>query len=166
MKRCACLPKMWLCFSKIMNFWILPERWGKGFGRGIHRSWFPRRKVNGISLLSVLHETKSYRWEQDENERFKYIADLRGEWKLLECWRTEASVVVAMEEGAGEKGGEMERLSQCFWLMAHVFLQAAHWWEFIRTVPPFILPYVRTNFHPWCRPKGPEELPHTGYAIF
>ena len=74
--------------------------------------------------------------KQDANEHFKYIADLRGEWKFLECWRTEASVAVKTEEGAGAKGGEMEMLLLCFWLRAHVLPQAAHWWEFFRIAPP------------------------------
>ena len=102
--------------------------------------------------------------------RFKYIADLRGEWKFLECWRTEASVAVKTKEGAGEKGDEMERRSQCFWLMAHTLPQAACWWEFLRIAPPFIhTPFRsrgRMNVYPWCGPKRSEELSYTGHAVF
>ena len=71
-------------------------------------------------------------------------------------------------EGASEKGGEIERRLQCFWLTARTLLQAACW--FLRIAPPFIhTPFRsrgRRNVHPWCRPKGSEELSHTGHAVF
>ena len=101
--------------------------------------------------------------------RFKYIADLRGEWKVLECWRTEASVAVKTR-GCWWEGWWDERRAQCFWLMAHTLPQAACWWEFLRIAPPFIhTPFRsrgRMNVHPWCRPKGLKELSHTGHAVF
>jgi hypothetical protein len=143
-KRSSSLPKEcgFASVKSCMNFWILPETLGYGFGSGKCSSPFPRRKVSGIPLLRVFHKTKSSDGNRMNTRTLNVLLTSEVEaWGTLrdggKCFRE------SWEEGWE---GEGEILWQGFWLVADVLPQVAYWTEFFRIGPLWFMPLFRSEW--------------------